>query len=78
VWINQENGGDLIPESLVFPKTALLRLHYEVSGSHARGTSFHFRETQALLDKFFETNKMILPHNIPYSPSNLVEQILCE
>jgi hypothetical protein len=79
VDINQENmGDDLILESLILAKTALLILQSEVSHCHARGTSFLFPETEVLLDKFFKPNETILPHNISYSPSGLVERILCE
>jgi hypothetical protein len=63
VGINQENikgGGDLILESLVSPKTALLILQCEVSRCDARGTSFLFHETEVLLHEFFEPNKKIL------------------
>jgi hypothetical protein len=49
-----------------------------VSHCHARGTSFLFPETEVLLDEFFEPKETILPHNIPYSSTDLVEQILCE
>jgi hypothetical protein len=73
-----EDGGDLILKSLVFRKTALLILQCEVSHRHARGTSFLFPDTEVLLNKFFESYETILPRNIPYSPSDLVEQILCE
>jgi hypothetical protein len=31
-----------------------------------------------IFDEFCEPNETILPHNIPYSPPYLVEQILCE
>jgi hypothetical protein len=31
-----------------------------------------------ILVEFCEPNETILPHNIPYSPPDLVEQILCE
>jgi hypothetical protein len=79
VGINQENtGGDLILESLVLPKTALLILQCQVLCCHARGTSFLIPETAVLLDKFFEPNKTVFPYNIPYSPSKLMEQILSE
>jgi hypothetical protein len=71
-------GGHLILESLILPKTALLILQCEVSRCHARGTNLLFPETKVLLDKFFEPKKMILQLNIPYSPYDLVEQILCE
>jgi hypothetical protein len=73
-----EYGGDLIVESLVLPETALLILHCEVSCCHARETSFIFPKTEVLLDEFFEPIETILPHNIPYSLSDLVEQILCD
>jgi hypothetical protein len=73
-----EYGGDLILESFVLPKTVLLILQCEVSNCHARGSSFLFPETEVLLDEFFEPNETVLQHNIPYSPSDLVEQILCE
>jgi hypothetical protein len=43
-------GGNLIMESLVLPKTALLILQCEVSRCHARGTSFLFPETEVSLD----------------------------
>jgi hypothetical protein len=79
--INKENmGGDLILESLVLPKTALLILQCEVSHCHARGPSFLFPENEVLLlvDEFFEPNETVLPHYIPYSLSDLVEQIFCE
>jgi hypothetical protein len=69
--------GELILESLVMPETALLILQCEVS-RHARGTSFPFPETEVLLNKFFEPNETIHPHNIPYSLYDLVEQMLCE
>jgi hypothetical protein len=83
VGINQENigggrGGDLIMESPVLPKTALLILQCEVSCCHARGTSFLFPETEVLFDELFEQNETIVPYNIPYSPVHLVEQILCD
>jgi hypothetical protein len=65
-------GHDLILESLVLSKTALLILQYEVSHFYAKGTSFLFPETEVLLDKFFEPNKTVLTHNIPYSLSDLV------
>jgi hypothetical protein len=79
VGINQENmGRDLILESLALPKTALLILQCEVLHCHSRGSSFLVPETNILLDEFFEPNKTILPHNIPYAPYDLVEQILCE
>jgi hypothetical protein len=79
VEINQENMmGVLILESLVLPKTALLILHCEFSRLHERGTSFLFTETEVLLGKFSEPIETILPHNIPYSPSDLVEQIICK
>jgi hypothetical protein len=55
-------------------KNALLILQCEVSRCHARGTSFLFPETEVFVDEFFEPNETILP----YSPSDLVEQILCE
>jgi hypothetical protein len=42
---------------------------------HARGTSFLFPESEVLLNEFFEPNKAILPHNIPYSSSELVESL---
>jgi hypothetical protein len=71
-------GVDLILESLVLPKTALLILQCEVLHCYARGTSFLFPKTEVLLDKFFEPNETILPLNIPYSPYELVEQLLCE
>jgi hypothetical protein len=45
-----EYAGDLILESLVLPKTALLILQCEVSRCHARGTSFLVPETEVLLD----------------------------
>jgi hypothetical protein len=35
-------------------------------------------ETEGLLDEFFEANETILPHNNPYSPSDLVEHISYE
>jgi hypothetical protein len=54
-------GSDLIVESLVLPKTALLILQCEVSRCHARGTSFIFPETEVLLDEFFEPTETILP-----------------
>jgi hypothetical protein len=66
-------GGNLITESLVFPKTALLILKYDVLRCHARGTSFLFPETEALLDRFFELNETILQHTIPYSLSDMAE-----
>jgi hypothetical protein len=60
--VNHENmGGDLILESPVLPKIALLTLQCEVSLFHARGTSFLFPETEVLLDEFFEPNETILP-----------------
>jgi hypothetical protein len=62
-----EYGGDLILESLVLPKTALLILQCEVSRCHARGTSFLFPETEVLLDKFFEPNETMLPFHHPKS-----------
>lgn len=73
-----EYWGWLILESFVLPKTALLVLQCEVSHCLAGGTSFLFAETDILLHKFFEPNKTVLPHNILYSPSDLMEQILCE
>jgi hypothetical protein len=71
-------GGDLIMRSLVLPKTALFIPQCEVSHCHARGTSFLFPETEVLLNEFFEPNETIFPNNIPYSLSDLMEQILCE
>jgi hypothetical protein len=73
-----EYGGDVILESLVLPKTAVLMLQCQISRCHARGTSFLFPETEVLLNEFFEPNETILPHNIPYSHSDPVEQIPCE
>jgi hypothetical protein len=78
IYQNMRGEVNLIPESLVLPKTALLILHCEVSCCHARGTSFHFRDTQVLLDEFFEPSETILPRTIPYSAPDLVEQILAE
>jgi hypothetical protein len=71
-------GGNLIVEPSVLPKTPLLILQCQVSRCHSRGTSFLFPETEVLLGKFFKPNETIVPHNIPYSPSDLVEQIICE
>jgi hypothetical protein len=71
-------GNDLILESLILAKTALLVPQCEVSHCHARGTSFLFLETDVLLDKSFKTNETILPHNISYSLSDLKGKILCE
>lgn len=77
--INQENmGGYLVLESFVLPKTALLMLQCEVSHCHAGGTSFLFHENRGLTNKFFETDEIVLPHIIPYSLPDLVEQIFCE
>jgi hypothetical protein len=58
-------------------ETSVLILQCDISCCHARGTTF-FPETDVLLDEFFEPNETILLHNIPTSPSDLVEQILCE
>jgi hypothetical protein len=66
-------GGDLILESLVLPKRALLILQCEVSRCHARGTSFHFPETEVLLDEFFEPNDTILP--LPSSEESFDDQL---
>jgi hypothetical protein len=55
-----EYGDDLILESLVMPKTALLILQCEVSCCHARGTSFLFPESEVLLDK---TSGLITHYN---------------
>jgi hypothetical protein len=75
VGINPDNfvggRGGFNSVNLVLPKTTLLVLHREISHCHAGGTSFLFPETEVLLVKFFEPNKTILPHNIPYSPSDL-------
>lgn len=68
--------GDLILESLVCQKTALLLLQVEVSRCHAGGTSLLCPETGVLFEELFESNETIFPHNIPYSPSHLMEQIL--
>lgn len=69
--ITGEYGGNLILESLILTKIAYgdcsVRYH-----SHARGTSFLFPKAEVLLGKFFEPNKTLLPHNIPYLTSNLV------
>jgi hypothetical protein len=79
VEINQEIiADDLILESHGLSKTALLILQCKTSRCHARGTSFLFPETEVLLDEFFELNENIPPHNILFSPSDLVEQNLCE
>jgi hypothetical protein len=75
---SREYGGDVILESIVLPKIAILMLQCEVSRCHARGASFLFPETEVLLDEFFEPNETILPNNIPYSHSDPVEQIPCE
>jgi hypothetical protein len=68
--------GDLTLESPALPKIGSLTMQCDVLHSHARGISFLFPETEVLLDKLFEPNKTIFPHNIPYSPSELVKQIL--
>jgi hypothetical protein len=47
-------------------------------GLLAREPGFVFPETEVLLNEFYEPNETILPHIIPYLPSDLVEQILCE
>jgi hypothetical protein len=56
-----EYGGDLILESLLLPKTAILVLQYEVSRCRAKGTSSLDPETEILLDELFEPNEIILP-----------------
>jgi hypothetical protein len=61
-----------------FAKIVLLILQCEVSLCRVRGTSFLFRETDVLFDEFLESNETIRPHNIPYSPYELMEQMLCE
>jgi hypothetical protein len=71
-------GDDFILESLVLPKTALSVLQCEVSHCPTRETSFLFFEIEVLLKEFFEPNETTLPHNIPYSLTDLVKQILCE
>jgi hypothetical protein len=35
-------------------------------------------ETDVCLDEIFKTNETIFPYNIPYSPPDLLEQMLCE
>jgi hypothetical protein len=73
-----EYGGDVILESLVLPRTAVLMLQCEVSRRHIRAVDFLFPKTEFLLDEFFEPNETILPHSIPYSHSKPMEQIPCE
>jgi hypothetical protein len=68
----------LILESLVLPKTILLILQFEVLFYPARGTSSLYPETEVLLDEIFEPNETKFQHNVSYSPSDLVGQILCE
>jgi hypothetical protein len=57
-------------------KTAVLSVSREVWRCHARTTSFLFPETEALLDA--ESGEITVPHNISYSQSDLLKQILCE
>jgi hypothetical protein len=65
--------GNLILESFVLPKTALLILQCEVPRCHARGTSFLFPKTEVLLDEFFEPNETILP--LPSSEESSDDQL---
>jgi hypothetical protein len=68
---SEEYESDLILESLVLPKTALLIL--QVSCCHARGTSSLFPEPEVLLNKFFESNEKILP--LPSSKESFDNQL---
>jgi hypothetical protein len=66
-------GSDLILESLILPKTALLIPQCEVSHYHARGTSFLLPETEVLLYEFFEPNETIL--SFPSSEESFDNQL---
>jgi hypothetical protein len=81
VGINQKNmgrRGHLILESLVLPQSALLVLQRKVLLCHARGTSFLLPKTEVSINEFFEPNETVIPHNIPYSLSDLMGKHLCE
>jgi hypothetical protein len=71
VGINENNGGDLIPKSPVLLRTAILIQQCEVSRCHTGGTGF-----LGILYEFFEPIETIISHDIPFSQSDLVEQIL--
>jgi hypothetical protein len=69
---NQENiGSDLILEYLFCQK--LLYWYYSV-----RPLIVMQEESASSFLKLRESNGTILPHNVPYSTSDLVEQIPCE
>jgi hypothetical protein len=66
VGINQEKMGGLLLESLVLQTTVLLILQDEPASP--------LQKTEVL----FKPNQTILLHNIPYSLSDLVKQIVRE
>jgi hypothetical protein len=55
-----------------------LILQCEFSRCHAREASFLFPESGVSFDEFLEPNETKRPHNIPYSPYDLMKWRYCE